>query len=273
MIDTHCHLADEVFEADVEAVIARARDAGLEGAICIVAAGDQAERGRAARVTTLWPSVACAVGVHPHQAQQAADQQPGRAEAWIREAAAARGGICAVGEIGLDYHYDFSPRDVQRRVFADQLAVARALSLPVIIHTREADEDTFAMLASDAAGLPGVFHCFTGGVDRARRALDLGFHLSLAGILTFPRATDLHEVAAFAPFDRLLIETDSPFLAPVPHRGRRNEPAFVARVAARLAELRETSLESVVAQTTANALQLFGAQPLARVDTPRASML
>ena len=272
MIDTHCHLADEVFEADLEAVIARARDAGLSGAICIVAAGDQAERVRAARAQALWPSVACAVGVHPHQARQAAGQ-PGLPEAWIREAAAAPGGICAVGEIGLDYHYDFSPRDVQRQVFADQLAVARALALPIVVHTREADEDTFAMLASEAAGLSGVFHCFTGGVDRARRALDLGFHLSLAGILTFPKAADLHEVAAFAPLDRLLIETDSPFLAPVPHRGRRNEPAFVARVAARLAELREASLESVVAQTTANALQLFGAQPLARVDTPRASML
>ena len=142
-----------------------------------------------------------------------------------------------------------------------------------MIHTREADEDTFALLASEGAGVAGVFHCFTGSVDRARRALDLGFHLSLAGIVTFPKATDLHEVAAFVPEDRLLIETDSPFLAPVPHRGKRNEPAWVAHVADRLASLRHIPRAAVIEHTTRNALQLFGPQPLARVDTPRASML
>jgi TatD DNase family protein len=272
MIDTHCHLADEVFEADLEAVITRAREAGVTGAVCILAAGDEGELTRAARVRGLWAAVGCAVGVHPHQAHEVVER-PEQAEAWIREAASRDLRVCAVGEIGLDYHYDFSPHDVQQRVFAGQLAVARAMQLPVIIHTREADEDTFALLASEGRGQPGVFHCFTGGVPRARRALDLGFHLSLAGILTFPKATDLHEVAAFVPHDRLLIETDSPFLAPVPHRGRRNEPAYVAQVAARVAELRRTSLEMVLEQTTANALQLFSAQALARVDTPRASML
>ena len=272
MIDTHCHLADEVFADDLDAVVARAKEAGLTGAVCILAAGDAGETVRAGRVRQLWGHVASAIGVHPHQAHEVAGK-PGQAEAWIRDAAGADLAVCAVGEIGLDYHYDFSPRDVQREVFAEQLAVARAMALPVVIHTREADEDTFAMLAAEAQGLPGVFHCFTGGVGRARRALDLGFHLSLAGILTFPKATDLHEVAAFAPADRLLIETDSPFLAPVPYRGKRNEPAHVARVAARLAELRGATVETVVAQTTANALQLFSAQALARVDTPRASML
>lgn len=271
MIDTHCHLADEVFEPDLEPVIARSRDAGVTGVVCILAAGDADEARRAARLAELWPPVAFAVGVHPHQAHQCAGQ-PGRAETWIRETASQRQ-VAAVGEIGLDYHYDFSPRDVQREVFVEQLAVARALDLPVVIHTREADADTFAVLGAEARGLRGVFHCFTGGIERARQALDLGFHLSLAGILTFPRATDLHEVAAFAPADRLLIETDSPFLAPVPFRGKRNEPAWVARVAARLAELRGVDMAAVVALTTANALQLFGAQALARVDTPRASML
>ena len=270
MIDTHCHLADDVFEGDLDAVVARAREAGVSAAVCILAAGDEAERRRAVRVRTLWPSVAFAAGVHPHQAHEAGE--PGRADALIRESAAGPG-ICAVGEIGLDYHYDFSPREVQRRVFVEQLAVARAIQLPVVIHTREADDDTFAILASEAAGQPGVFHCFTGGVERARRALDLGFHLSLAGIVTFPKATDLHEVAAYVPRDRFLIETDSPFLAPVPHRGKRNEPAFVARVAAKVAELRGTTVGAVVAQATANTLQLFRAQALARVDTPRASML
>jgi TatD DNase family protein len=271
MIDTHCHLADEVFEPDLDAVVARAREAGVTGAVCILAAGDPDEMRRATRVAAVWPPVAFAVGVHPHRAHQC-EGQPGRAETWIREAASQRQ-VVAVGEIGLDYHYDFSPRDEQRDVFAAQLAVARARDLPVVIHTREADEDTFDVLATEGHGLRGVFHCFTGGVERARRALDLGFHLSLAGILTFPTATDLHEVAAFAPDDRLLVETDSPFLAPVPYRGKRNEPAHVARVAARLAELRGADMAAVVALTSANALQLFGSQALARVDTPRASML
>jgi TatD DNase family protein len=271
MIDTHCHLADEVFEPDLEAVIARARTAGLTSSICILAAGDEAEASRAQRVRSLWPEAAFAVGVHPHQAHQCAGQ-PGRAESWIREGAS-RGRVCAVGEVGLDYHYDFSPRDVQQAVFVEQLHCARAMDLPVVIHTREADQDTLALLAADGAGLKGVFHCFTGGVDRARRALDLGFHLSLAGIVTFPKATDLHDVAAFVPEDRLLIETDSPFLAPVPYRGKRNEPAWVAHVADRLATLRRVTRAAVVEQTTRNALQLFGTQALARVDTPRASML
>lgn len=272
MIDTHCHLADEVFDADLDRVVARAREAGVTGAVCILAAGDPEEARRAARVQERWESVAFASGVHPHQAHQCAGQ-PGMAGTRVRDAASHPAGICAVGEIGLDYHYDFSPRDVQQAVFAEQLETARALGLPVVIHTREADEDTFAMLARDGAGLAGVFHCFTGGVARARRALDLGFHLSLAGIVTFPRATDLHEVAGFVPLDRLLVETDSPFLAPVPHRGRRNEPAWVAEVVRRVAVLRGQTSADIAGATTANALQLFGSQALARVDTPRASML
>lgn len=271
MIDTHCHLADEIFAPDLDAVIDRARGAGLTSAICILAAGDDGEARRAERVRALWPEAGFAVGVHPHQAHQCAGQ-PGLPESWIRHAAS-HGRMCAVGEIGLDYHYDFSPRDVQQQVFVEQIACARAMALPVVIHTREADEDTFAILAAEGAGVPGVFHCFTGGVARARRALDLGFHLSLAGIVTFPRATDLHEVAAFVPEDRLLIETDCPFLAPVPYRGKRNEPAWVAGVADRIATLRGLSRAAVLERTTANALQLFGIQALARVDTPRASML
>ena len=271
MIDTHCHLADEVFEPDLDSEIARARAAGLTGAICILAAGDEAEARRADRVRQLWPEAAFAVGVHPHQAHQCAGQ-PGRAESWIRRGAS-QGRVCAVGEIGLDYHYDFSPREAQQAVFAEQLACARAMNLPVVIHTREADDDTFAVLGGEGADVRGVFHCFTGGVDRARRALDLGFHLSLAGIVTFPKATDLHEVAAFVPEDRFLIETDSPFLAPLPYRGKRNEPAWVVQVAERLATLRNVPRATIVERTTENALQLFGPQALARVDTPRASML
>jgi TatD DNase family protein len=256
MIDSHCHLADDVFEPDLEGVVARGKAAGLEAALCILAAGDAGEAGRAERVRDLWPAVRFAAGVHPHQASECA-AQPGRADARVR-AAFARDDLVAVGEIGLDYHYDFSPRDVQHDVFIEQLATARALAAPVVIHTRDADDDTFATLAADGQGLRGVFHCFTGGVERARRALDLGFCLSLAGILTFPKATDLAEVAVFAPIDALLVETDSPFLAPVPHRGTRNEPAFVARVVARLAELRGVTAEEIDRETTANFRRLFG---------------
>jgi len=214
-------------------------------------------------VAALWEPVRFAVGVHPHQAGQAAEA--GRADRLVRERIAARPGVVAVGEIGLDYHYDFAPRDVQRAVFAEQLATARALDLPVVIHTREADDDTFAMLAGERGGVRGVFHCFTGGVDRARRALDLGFHLSLAGIVTFGRADDLRAVAAFAPDDRLLVETDSPYLAPVPHRGSRNEPAFVARVVEAVGAARGAPAARIAEQTTANFRALFGpARPSAR---------
>jgi TatD DNase family protein len=238
----------------------------------ILEAGNAQEAAQARSVEAFWPEVRVSIGVHPHAAHHyAAD--PARAAAVARAQIAATPSARAVGEIGLDYHYDFSPRDVQQAVFVEQLHSARALQLPVVIHTREADEDTFAVLKADGAGLGGVFHCFTGGVDRARRALELGFHLSLAGIVTFPKATDLHEVAAFVPSDRLLIETDSPFLAPVPYRGKRNEPAWVGHVAERVAQLRGCSREAIVELTTRNALQLFGAQALARVDTSRASML
>jgi len=256
MIDSHCHLADETFDADLPAVVDRARAAGLTGAMCILAAGDEGEGRRAKQVRELWDAVRFSAGVHPHQAKDCAGQ-PGRADALVR-AAAADPAVVAVGEIGLDYHYDFSPRDVQREVFVEQLTTARALDLPVVIHTREADNDTFDVLRREAQGLRGVFHCFTGGVERARRALDLGFHLSFAGILTFPGAADLREAAAFAPDDRVLVETDSPFLAPVPHRGTRNEPARVAHVVQALASIRGLSRDATIARTTGNFAGFLG---------------
>jgi TatD DNase family protein len=263
VIDSHCHLADEVFEPELASVVARAREAGVEGALCILAAEDDGEAQRAGKVSEAWSAVRFATGVHPHQAK-VGENRPGHADTLVRTRAAAVAAV-AVGEIGLDYHYDFSPRTVQRQVFVEQLETARALKLPVIIHTREADDDTFGVLASEGKGLAGVFHCFTGGVDRARKALDLGFHLSLAGIVTFPKATDLHEVAAFVPESRLLVETDSPFLAPVPHRGKRNEPAFVSHVVDALATIRGTSPGQIAAQTTRNFLELFAPT----VVTPR----
>jgi TatD DNase family protein len=164
----------------------------------------------------------------------------------------------AVGEIGLDYHYDFAPREVQQHVFREQIRLARELSRPIVIHTREAEDDTFRILEEERArDVGGVFHCFAGDRAMARRALEIGFHVSLAGIVTFPRALELKEVARLVPLERLLIETDSPFLAPVPYRGTRNEPARVGRVAEVIAELRSTSAGAIAEATRVNFEQLF----------------
>jgi TatD DNase family protein len=250
MIDSHCHLADEAFAEDLEAVIGRAREAGVERALCILSMGDEKESAAAARVRAIWPAVCFSTGVHPHNAGQFAGRI---AEvAGCVSDAIAREGARAIGEIGLDYHYDFSPRDVQQDVFRAQIDLARARALPVVIHTREATDDTFQALREGQGELRGVFHCFTGDVKMARAALDLGFYISLAGIVTFPKAGELREVAKLIPDDRLLVETDSPYLAPVPFRGKRNEPAFVARVLEAVAAVRSTDPDELAAQTIRN---------------------
>ena len=258
MIDSHCHLADEAFETDLDAVVSRARDAGVRGALCILDATNEAEAARATRVSEVWPEVRFAVGVHPHQAGRFTDRLD-EVEEHLRRAIDARAGSCAVGEIGLDYHYDFAPREVQREVFRRQIGVARERDYPIVIHTREADDDTFSLLEEpSAAGVRGVFHCFTGGPEMAKRALALGFHLSFSGIATFKSADAIREAAALVPDDRLLVETDAPYLAPVPHRGQRNEPAWVASVVERLAALRAVSVDELRQQTTRTFGTLFG---------------
>jgi TatD DNase family protein len=257
MIDSHCHLADDTFAADLDAVVARAKDAGLERVCVILEAGNANEEAQAVRLAAIWPEVRCAIGVHPHQAHAfAAD--PERAAAVVRDQFARTPLARAVGEIGLDYHYDFSPRDVQQRVFRAQVRLARELQRPVVIHTREADEDTIAVLREDGQGdLQGVLHCFTGTPALRDAGLALGFYISLAGILTFPKAGDLRETAARVPLDRLLTETDSPFLAPVPFRGKRNEPAHVARVVEALAEIHRVGAADMARRTAANFHALF----------------
>ena len=256
MIDSHCHLADTVFAPDLDHVLARGREAGLTHVLCILAAGDAVEQAQADRVAAAFPGVRFAVGVHPHQAHESGEM--GRAVELVRPACAGNPLVRAVGEIGLDFHYDFSPRAVQRAVFAEQVALARELDLPVIIHTREAEDETFEILRSEGRGdVKGVFHCFTGDVRMARRALDLGFLLSFAGILTFPKAASIREAAAIVPDDRLLAETDSPFLAPVPHRGKRNEPALVRHVIETLALVRTSTVDAIDARITANFLGLM----------------
>ena len=255
LIDSHCHLAGAEFVADLDAVVARAREAGVAGALTILAADDAPELARAPQVAAAWAGVRFSVGVHPHAAGRFVEHPAGAAKA-AAEAIAAQPLTRAVGEMGLDYHYDFAPRDTQRLVFAEQIQLARRLGLPVVIHTREAEDDTFAVLA-EAGPVAGVFHCFTGDVRMARRALDAGFHVSLSGIVTFPRATELKDVAAFVPADRLLLETDSPFLAPVPHRGTRNEPAHVGRVCQVVAELRGTTSAELAGATSRTFSELF----------------
>ena len=257
MIDSHCHLADQTFADDLDQVIARARDAGVESALVILEAGNPKEAEQAERVTGLWPDVRFSIGVHPHQAHEFAGD-PDRAAAVVREQFAATPAARAIGEIGLDYHYDFSPRDVQHAVFRAQIRLARELDRPVVIHTREADEDTLAILGEEGGGeVRGVLHCFTGNDALADAGLALGFFVSLAGIVTFPKAETLRRTARRVPLDRLLAETDSPFLAPVPYRGKRNEPAYVARVVAALAEMHQIPPGDLAARTTANFHTLF----------------
>ena len=257
MIDSHCHLADPAFAPDLSEVIERARAAGVQRAMVILAAGDVGESAAAAQVRELWPGIRVAVGVHPHQAGAAA----GRAEeaAELVKHAIVTEGAAALGEIGLDYHYDFSPPTVQQGVFSAQVTVARTLGLPIVIHTREAAQDTFDILKRAGKGsVRGIFHCFTGDVAMARTAIDLGFHISISGIVTFPRAAEIREVAAFVPEDRLLIETDSPYLAPAPGRGKRNEPSFVTKVLEVVAGLRRTGEGALGEQLVRNFDALLG---------------
>ncbi len=256
MIDSHCHLADDVFASDLEAVVARAREAGVERVLTILAAGDDREETQAKRLLSLWPDVRFAVGVHPHAANAFA-AAPDEAAVRVRQQIARTLAARAVGEIGLDYHYDFAPPAVQQQVFRAQVSLACELDLPVVIHTREADEDTVRILSEAVARPRGVLHCFTGGPTLARAGLDLGLFISLSGIITFPKATDLRNTVRSVPLDRVLIETDSPFLAPVPYRGKRNEPALVRRVAETLAEMHGVSVDDVQERTAANFHALF----------------
>ena len=256
MIDSHCHIAGPEFAADLDDVIRRAREAELVHALVILAADDEPEVRQGEVVSGKWDAVRFSIGVHPH----AAGHFPVAGDAARRVSAVmdAQPLTRALGEIGLDYHYDFAPRHVQQSVFREQIQLARERRLPIVIHTREAEDDTFRILDEEGASdVGGVFHCFTGDRDMARRALDIGFHLSLAGIVTFPRALELKDVARMVPSDRLLIETDSPFLAPVPFRGKRNEPAHVVRVAETIATLRGTTAAAIGSAARANFERLF----------------
>ncbi len=252
LFDTHCHLDAEYFPQGPEAVREPARAAGV-GAFACVGVGSLAPARSAAAPPEQFPTVGATAGIHPHDANTA----DAALEAEVA-ALAERARVVAVGEVGLDYHYDHSPRDVQRGVFARAIALARRVNKPLVIHTRSAPDDTLAVLESEGArDVGGIIHCFSEDRAFATRALDLGFYLSFSGILTFKNARAVHEVAAWAPEDRLLVETDSPYLAPVPLRGKKCEPAFVAHTAARLAELRGAPQDRIEAVTTENAARIF----------------
>ena len=248
--DSHCHIDMPAFDDDRAAVMARARAAGVEEMLLIGGIDEEQGHRRAFRVAGEL-GLPVSAGLHPHEARLATPAVYDELRALAGEKR-----IVAIGEIGLDFHYDHSPRDVQREAFRAQVRLAREAGLPVIIHTREADDETAALLEEEGTR-QGVIHCFTGGHDLARRALALGFYVSFSGIIAFPRSQVIQEVARAMPLDRLLVETDSPFLSPPPHRGKRNEPAFVVEVVRVIARLRGESTETVGAAALANFRRAF----------------
>jgi TatD DNase family protein len=251
LIDTHCHVADPEFDADRDEVIARAQATGVEALISVGC--DLASSRRAVALAEKVPSLFATVGVHPHEAKGIGEGDFDRLRELVRHPR-----VVAYGEIGLDFHYDYSPRPVQTARFADQIRMASGLSLPLVIHTREAWEETFEIMKAEGAErLGGVFHCFTGGPAEAERALAIGFYISFSGIATFPKAENIRAAARVTPLDRLLIETDSPYLAPQGMRGKRNEPSNVRRVAEILAETTGHSIDEIARATTENAKRLF----------------
>lgn len=255
-IDSHCHIDGPEYNPDREEVIARAREAGVT-TMLNVGTGDPHTDAfdRAVELAEKHEGVYAAVGVHPHDAKLFDDA----AEQTLIELVRQSKRVIAWGEIGLDYHYDHSPRDVQREVFRRQLGIAREMDLPVVIHSREADDDTISILREELAGYQraGVLHCFGGSLAMAQQAMKLGFFISFAGNLTFKKAEDLRDVARQLPLDRLLIETDCPYLTPVPFRGKRNEPARVVETARCLAELHGKELEEIGRMTSENFVKLF----------------
>jgi TatD DNase family protein len=251
LIDSHCHLDSAKFDDDREAAIARARAAGVERMINV---GCDLQSSRTSLVLAdTHADIFATVGIHPHEAK---DAPAGFDDALVTLASHAR--CVAIGECGLDYYYDHSPRDVQRRVFAQQIAAARRSKKPLVLHVRDAFDDAMEVLEEEnARDVGGVFHCFTGTVAQAKRALDIGFLLSMPGVVTFKNAGELPEVARMAPRDMLLVETDAPYMAPTPHRGKRNEPAYVGLTAAFVAEVRNEERRAFTDQTGENARRLF----------------
>lgn len=251
LFDSHCHLTDERFDPDRAAVLKRARAAGVEGMVSV--GSDAADSRAAARLAESDPAIWATAGVHPHEAAAAAAEADLQA---VRELAA-HPRVVALGETGLDYHYQHSPRDVQRRLFRRHVALAADVGLPLVVHSRDADEDTAAALRDLPAGTRGVLHCFTGGAALLEAALEAGWYVSFSGMVSFKGFAGA-DLVRRVPADRLLVETDAPTLAPVPRRGRRNEPAYVAHVCEAVAALRGEDAAGLAARTAENARRFYG---------------
>jgi len=256
LVDSHCHLDFPDFDGELDAIVGRARAAGVGRMVTISTRIKRRPQLRA--ITERYPDVFCSIGTHPHYAHEELDIG---VEEIVR--LAEHGKTVAIGEAGLDYHYDFSPRDAQERGFRTHIAAARATGLPLVIHSRNADDDMARILEEEMGkgAFNAVLHCFTGGPELASRAIALGLHISFTGIVTFKKSDELRAIAAALPADRILVETDAPYLAPGRYRGKRNEPAYVAETAKVLAETRGVSPEELASQTTDNFFRLFNKTP------------
>ncbi len=252
LIDSHCHLEDEKFEYDWRQALERMKEAGVEK--CVLGGSNMPTNEHIADLVPRSEMLYGTVGVHPHEAKDLKDEDFARMDELLKHPR-----MVGVGEIGLDYFYDYSPREVQAEALIKQMEFARERGLPVVFHVRDAHGDMTELLRARRGSLPaGVFHCFSGSVETAKQYLDMGFYISFAGPVTFKNASKLQEVAKFVPDDRFMVETDSPYLAPVPLRGKRNEPAWVVNVAKVVAQLRGASLETVAEQAFQNTCRLFG---------------
>jgi TatD DNase family protein len=256
LVDSHCHLDFPDFADELDAVVARARAADIGRIVTI--STRVAQHGRLIEIAERFPDVFCSVGTHPHNAHEELDVS---AEELVTRARHPK--VVAIGEAGLDHHYDYSPRDAQERGFRTHIAAARASGLPLVIHAREADADVARILEEETrnGAFPAVLHCFTGGRELAFRAIELGLSISFTGILTFKNSHDLRSIAADLPADRILVETDAPYLAPGKLRGKRNEPSYVVETANVLAQTRGVSFEDIARQTTDNFFRLFSKVP------------
>ncbi len=252
LVDSHCHLDFPDFAGELDAILARAAESGVGHLLTIGTRVSQFERVLA--IAERYGNIHCTLGIHPHEAAHEPAISPGRLVEMARNPR-----IAGIGEAGLDYYYDKSPRQAQRRVFATHIEAASASNLPLVVHTRDSDEDTARMLEAGAAkgGLRGVIHCFTATQYLADAVLEMGFYISLSGIVTFKNAEALRQVARAIPLDRLLVETDAPYLAPMPMRGKRNEPSFVRHTAQFVADMRGIGFDELARATTANFHRLF----------------
>ena len=253
LIDSHAHIQGKEYAGDTEAVIDRAGEAGVDKIIVVGGAGDMASNTAAVALADSWANLYATVGMHPHDAKHVGEEELRQVKELV-----AHPKVIAVGETGLDYYYNHSPREVQREVFTQFIHLAGEKQLPLVVHERDGAQEAAELLREEGNGkVQGVIHCFTGDYDAARAYLDLGFYLSFTGIITFKNAGALREVVRIVPLDKMFVETDSPYLTPVPHRGKRNEPAYVRFVAASIASVKGLSIEEVARVTTNNVRTLF----------------